>query len=66
MQLYEKAIFEYRQDLRLEQGKMLLEETAMGIQEIAEVCGYMKHTNFTVAFRRKFGVVPGVWRKGEE
>ena len=61
--LYGKPIFEYLQDLRLDHGKKLLAETNLTIQEIAEACGYVEHTNFTVAFKRKYGVVPGRWRK---
>jgi len=61
--LYGAGIFEYRLELRLSLGKRLLSETSMGIQEIAEACGYVEHTNFTVAFRKRFGVVPGRWRR---
>jgi AraC-like DNA-binding protein len=39
-------------------------ETDLGIQEIAEACGYTEHTNFTVAFKKKYGEGPGMWRKG--
>ena len=62
--LYGKPIFEYSQDLRLEHGKKLLAETDLTIQEIAEDCGYAEHANFTTAFRKKYGVVPGRWRNG--
>ncbi len=63
-QLFGKTIFEYGQGLRLEHGKKLLSETDLGIQEIAEACGYAEQANFTTAFRKRFGVVPGGWRKG--
>ncbi len=63
-QLYGKTIFIYGQELRLEHGKTLLQDPKLGIQEIAEECGYPDHSNFTKAFKKKFGVVPGRWRKG--
>src|SRR5665213_2396548 len=62
-ELYELTIFAYGQELRLEHGKKLLSDPALGIQEIAEACGYPEHTNFTKAFKKKYGVVPGRWRK---
>lgn len=63
-QLYGKTIFEYGQGLRLEYGKKLLAESDLGIQDIAEACGYAEQANFTAAFRKRFGVAPGGWRKG--
>ena len=63
-QLFGETIFEYGQGLRLEHGKKLISETELGIQEIAEACGYAEQANFTAAFRKRFGVAPGVWRKG--
>ena len=64
-QQYGKTIFEFGQDLRLEHGKKLLLETNQTIQEIAEACGYPEQANFSTAFKNKFGVAPGRWRKGE-
>jgi AraC-like DNA-binding protein len=48
----------------LEHGKKLLRATDQSIQEISEACGYAEQANFTAAFRKKYGVAPGVWRKG--
>jgi AraC-like DNA-binding protein len=62
--LYGKSIFEYGQDLRLQHGRKLLEETDWIIQDIAEKCGYAEQSNFGAAFKKKYGVVPGQWRKG--
>lgn len=63
-QRYGITIFAFGQDLRLEHGKKLLSEGNLSLQEIAEACGYPEQTNFGVAFKKKFGVGPGVWRKG--
>ncbi len=63
-ELYGRTLFAYGQELRLEHGKKLLRDPTLVIQEIAEACGYPEHSNFSKAFKKKFGVAPGVWRKG--
>ena len=63
-QQYGKTIFEFGQDLRLEHAKKLLLETDQTIQEIGEACGYPEQANFSTAFKKKYGVAPGRWRKG--
>ena len=63
-QQYGKTIFEFGQDVRLEHSKKLLLETDQTIQEIAEACGYPEQANFSTAFKKKYGVAPGRWRKG--
>lgn len=61
--LYGKSIFIYGQELRLEKGRKLLSETDLTIQAIAEECGYREQSNFGTAFRKKYGIGPGEWRK---
>jgi AraC-like DNA-binding protein len=63
--LYGKSIFIFGQDVRLEHGKKLLRETDQTIQAIAEDCGYPEQANFGTAFKKKYGVSPGEWRKRE-
>lgn len=63
--LYGKTIFEYSQHQRLEHGKTLLMNHRQSIQAIAEECGYSEQSNFSVAFKKKYGVGPGEWRKGQ-
>jgi AraC-like DNA-binding protein len=60
---YHKTIFEYGLDLRMEQGRKMLVETDMTLQNIAEQCGYAEQSNFGMAFKNKFGASPGEWRK---
>jgi AraC-like DNA-binding protein len=60
---YRKSIFVYGQHIRLEQGKTLLLQTNLTIQDIAEKCGYPEQSNFSAAFKKKYGISPGRWRK---
>jgi AraC-like DNA-binding protein len=61
--VYGKSIFVFGQEARLAHGKKLLRETDQSIQAIAEECGYPEQTNFGTAFKKKYGVSPGEWRK---
>jgi YesN/AraC family two-component response regulator len=58
------SAYEYLQQLRLERGRSLLQETEMQVQLIADRVGYRNAGDFTRAFRRYFGVTPREYRKG--
>jgi AraC-like DNA-binding protein len=61
--LYGKPIFVYGQEARLEHGRKLLLDSDLSIQSIAEECGYPEQSNFGAAFKKKYGVAPGGWRR---
>ncbi len=48
--------------LRLEHAVLLLKQTSLTIDEVADSCGYLSTTYFISAFRRHFGVSPGKYR----
>ena len=48
--------------LRLEQAAMLLRETDLLVDEIADRCGYQSTTFFTAAFKKRFGHPPARYR----
>jgi transcriptional regulator GlxA family with amidase domain len=55
--------FEYLQQLRLERGRGLLQDTDLQVQPIGDRVGYRNAGDFTRAFRRHFGVTPRQYRQ---
>lgn len=49
-------------DLRMEHAALLLRNTELLIDEIADQCGYQSTTFFTAVFRNRFGMPPGRYR----
>lgn len=56
--LYGTTIFEYYNHLRMERAKHLLINKKMLVSEVSEDIGYKNSQHFTVAFKKKFGVLP--------
>ena len=61
-QLFGQTIFDFTQNLRMDEAKRLLETTERSITEVAFDVGYEYSSNFTTAFKRRFGVTPSVAR----
>ena len=57
------TVFGYLREFRLKEAHRLLVETALPIQQIALRVGYPQATNFTTAFRERFGVSPRQLRR---
>lgn len=53
----------YLLSLQLQHAKVLLVESTLNIQQIAEECGFMSSTHFIRAFKFKNAVTPMVFRK---
>lgn len=49
-------------DLRMDHAAVLLRNTELLVDEIADQCGYQSTTFFTAVFRSRFGVPPGKYR----
>jgi len=56
--LFGTTIFGYYNDLRMEKAKHLLLDEAKLVAEVADEMGYKNPHHFTVAFKKKFGVLP--------
>jgi two-component system response regulator YesN len=54
---------DYLSRIRLEHAKKLLIETALTVQDIATLIGYMNSMTFIRGFKKHFGVTPGDYRK---
>ena len=57
-QLFGQTIFDFTQNIRMDKAKKLLETSDKSITEIAFEVGYEYSSNFTTAFKRRFGVPP--------
>lgn len=56
---YGQSINGFFTDQRLLQAHALLEQSQMSIKQLAAKLGYAHVSNFTIAFKRKFGYPPG-------
>ena len=57
------SINEYSTTEKMNQAKMMLENSQKMVYQIAEEVGYKNATHFTAAFKRKFGTTPKQYRK---
>lgn len=62
-QCFGMTVFEYLADLRLECARRRLADTRMQIQLIADRAGYRNASDFSRAFRRRYGVGPRQYRQ---
>ena len=58
-----KALSDYIADLKLEEAKYMLSQTADGISNIASLLGYSNFSYFSKMFRKKTGMTPSEYRK---
>ena len=63
---YGQTIFAFMVDFRLNQAHAALEHTRVSIKQLAHRLGYTHVSNFTIAFKKKFGYPPGYLRKRGE
>ncbi len=56
------SVFEHLRTLRLTQARHQLEAEGVSVAQAAEFAGYTSAANFATAFKRRFGVSPGVLR----
>ncbi|MDR0288243.1 MAG: helix-turn-helix transcriptional regulator, partial [Clostridiales bacterium] len=56
-------IHSYIIDQRMEKAASLIIESNLPICQIASLVGYDKPSNFTAAFKKKYGVVPKQYKK---
>lgn len=65
--LYGTTVFDYLRDARLDAAREALEAgSSLPLKQIAWALGYNQASNFVTAFRRRFGVSPGVYRRVSE
>lgn len=57
------APHEYLSNLRIEEAKRLMLDTALPLADIALIAGFNDQSHFTRAFSRRLQVSPGAWRR---
>ena len=62
---YGQSIFAFTVDIRLNQAHAALEHTDVSIKQLAARVGYTHVSNFTTAFKKRFGYPPGQLRNGK-
>ncbi len=60
-QVFGTTVFGYLHELRLERSRQLLESGTVNVTEAAQSVGFASRGHFAAAFRRKYGVNPGVY-----
>ncbi|UYN85360.1 MAG: helix-turn-helix transcriptional regulator [Cyclobacteriaceae bacterium] len=55
---FNKSVFEYLAELRMEFAKRLLQKGNMRVVDVARAIGYKNPNHFSTAFKRRFGVSP--------
>lgn len=65
--VYGTTVFDYLRDARLDAARRALEEgSTLPLKQLAWELGYNQASNFVTAFRRRFGVAPGTFRRARE
>lgn len=57
-EMFHTTIFSYYNGLRMEKAKYLLMDSGKSISEVSDEIGYTNPQHFTVAFKKKFGLLP--------
>lgn len=63
---YGKGLYAYLREQRMQLALRLLQDTSMPIKAVAKTTGYKQTSNFSFAFKKRFGVTPGERRGGNE
>ena len=57
-----RTVFEFVRDARLCEGRRLLVESALSVEEVADTLGFSSAANFATTFRGRFGCTPTACR----
>jgi AraC-like DNA-binding protein len=63
-QVFGTTVFGHLHEQRMERARQMLEERRFNVTEVACAVGYANPSHFAAAFKRKFGVNPGVYSRG--
>jgi AraC-like DNA-binding protein len=63
-QVFGTTVFGYLHEHRMERSRQLLESGDLSVTAAAEAVGFASRGHFAAAFRRKYGVNPGVYTRG--
>ena len=55
--------YQYVREQRIRKAKRLLQTSELSIAQIAYECGFSSQQHFTTAFKGRFNIPPGQWRR---
>jgi AraC-like DNA-binding protein len=61
-----KTVFDYVQQVRLDEARRLLAETSLPVRQVARQTGYLNAAHFTRAFKQQASVTPREYRKASQ
>ncbi|MGD1904977.1 MAG: helix-turn-helix transcriptional regulator [Leptolyngbyaceae cyanobacterium] len=61
-QVFGTTVFGFLHQCRMEKAQWLLEQGAASVAQVAQTVGYASPSQFSAAFKRKFGVTPRAYR----
>ncbi|MDM1555984.1 AraC family transcriptional regulator [Chryseobacterium indologenes] len=62
-ELFGTTVFNFWNDIKMEQAKKMLIEGDLSINEISEIIGYKNSRHFSTAFKRKYNLIPSALKK---
>jgi YesN/AraC family two-component response regulator len=62
-EVFNATVYEWLRERRMQQASQWLTETSIPVQDIAEDLGFSSASNFTTAFRLRFGLAPRDFKK---
>ncbi|MBE7385478.1 MAG: helix-turn-helix transcriptional regulator [Leptolyngbya sp. SIO1E4] len=65
-QVFGTTVFGYLHNCRMERSRQLLDTGEMTVAEASQAVGYANRSHFAIAFRKKFGLNPGIYRRQQQ
>ena len=62
-EVFNSTVYEWLRERRMQEARRMLVETNIPVQDVSEYLGFSSGSNFTTAFRTKFGMPPREFRK---
>ena len=60
---FSSSVADFVKMRKLEKARLLLEETRLPVNKVAELCGIPDYNYFSKQFKHRFGASPSAWRK---
>lgn len=57
------GLFEYLETARFQKSKEMMADPNKSLKQISKAMGYKHQNNYSRAFKKRYGITPGAWRK---